>query len=352
MMKSLLRALSCGVLLGFAGWVGADVALRSDPPQEYHVKKGDTLWDISNAFLRNPWQWPALWHQNPHIDNPHLIYPGDVLHLVYINGQPQLDISRVVALSPGDERLSPQVRELPLSSAIPAIPLSSIQSFLREALILSKEDVDNAPYLVGGTDRRVIYGSNDTVYGRDPVNKWQDLAPDYGVYRVGQPYIDATTREVLGYGAVRIGTMRVTAQDGELVTFRVTAANEDLRANDRILLSPEHRQQSIYYPSAPDNMQDGNVLQVFGRLNSAARHDVVVLNRGTRDGVQEGNVLEVFQRGEQVRDRNRGEMLQLPDVKAGTLVVFRAFEKASYALIIESTRAIYVQDLVRSPTVD
>lgn len=86
MRKSLLALL----LVAASGFAQADVQLKEGYPERYTVVKGDTLWDISARYLREPWKWPELWHANPQIENPHLIYPGDSLSLVYIDGQPKL----------------------------------------------------------------------------------------------------------------------------------------------------------------------------------------------------------------------------------------------------------------------
>lgn len=353
MIKSLVRTLSAGVMLAVSGFAVADIALKNDHPEVYYVKPGDTLWDISSAFLHNPWQWPELWHTNQQIDNPHLIYPGDVIRLRYVDGQPQLTVDRAVKIQPDSDgvvRLSPQARELPLSTAIPAIPLDSIQSFLKEALVLTREELAEAPYMVGGDDRRVIFGQGDTVYARDPVNQWADLLQDYGFYRVGTQYIDPHTSEVLGFEALQVGSGRVAAHDGEMLTLRVQRSNQDLRAQDRVLSSPERRMQAMFYPSAPAEDVNASIIRLFGRLSSVARNDVVVINRGAREGLKEGNVLDVYQRGERVRDQQRNEMIRLPDSKSGTMVLFRVFEKVSYGLVIESTKPIYMDDLVKNPS--
>lgn len=360
MMKSLMRALAAGTLIVVAGMVGASqLALKSGHPDTYFVKQGDTLWDISSRFLDNPWQWPELWHHNEEIDNPHLIYPGDVIRLTYIDGQPQLTVergeeARTVRVEPDEKgvvRLSPEVRTLPLSAAIPAIPLDAIQTFLNEALVVSREEIAEAPYIVGGQDNRVIYGRGDRVHARDPFNAWENPVQDYGFYRVGERYVDPETNEILGFEALQIGTGRTVAQEGEMLTLRVQTSKEDLRAQDRVMTTQERTRQSVFHPAAPDFDVDAQIIRFFGRLNSVARNDVVVINKGVRDGLRNGNVLEVMHAGEVVRDRARDDVVRLPASRAGTLVLFNVFEKVSYGLVVESVRPIYMNDLVRTPAV-
>ena len=99
-----------------------EVTLKDGHPREYVVKKGDTLWDISTTFLNDPWLWPEIWQANPQIKNPHLIYPGDRLTLVYHGDQPRIRLERG---NDGTVRLSPQIRTEGLDNAIPAVPLSA-----------------------------------------------------------------------------------------------------------------------------------------------------------------------------------------------------------------------------------
>jgi len=359
MMKSLLRTLSAGLLVTVAGLgalqASANVTLKNGHPEVYYVKNGDTLWDISGQFLDSPWQWPELWHVNEEIDNPHLIYPGDVIRLVYVDGRPQLQVERkkadVKMLSDGSlVKLSPTVREMPLDSAIPAIPMSSIQTFLREALVVNKTEIAQAPYIIAGNDRRVVYAAGDTVYARDPVNQWAELIQSYGVFRVGHQYTDPETREILGIEALKIGSIHTSDQKNDVATFRVTVSQEDIRPQDRLFTSREGRVQSTFYPAAPETKVNARIIRFFDRLHSVARNDVVVINKGSRDGLRDGHVLEVKQVGDRVKDPIRKGMVQLPDVTAGTLVLFRVFEKVSYGLILQSTLPIRMNDLATNPT--
>mgnify|MGYP005749316151 CR=1 FL=1 len=362
MMKSLLRALSAGMLATVAGLGAlqayANVTLKNGHPQVYYVKQGDTLWDISSQFLDSPWQWPELWHVNEEIDNPHLIYPGDVIRLVYVEGRPQLQVERggkdsgtVKMMTDGSlVKLSPQIREMPLDSAIPTIPVSTIQTFLLEALVVDREESAKAPYIVAGSDGRVVYAQNDTVYAVDPVNQWAELIQSYGVFRVGHRYVDPETNEILGIEARRVGTLRTTDQQGEMATFRVVESREDLRPEDRLFTSREGRMQSIFYPSAPDTAVRARIIRFFDRLHSVARNDVVVLNKGSRDGLRDGHVLEVLQEGDRVKDPLRRGTLQLPPTKAGTVVLFRVFEKVSYGMVVEASLPIRMNDIATNPS--
>ncbi|WP_198588655.1 LysM peptidoglycan-binding domain-containing protein [Alloalcanivorax mobilis] len=353
MMKSLQRILVVGICLLVAGGALAAVDLRDNHPDVYYVKKGDTLWDISGRFLENPWQWPELWHDNPGIDNPHLIYPGDEIRLSWVNGQPRLTVNRGEAaktrLADGTVKLTPRVRELDREDAIPAIPMSAIQSYLKEGLVVERDDIAQAPYVVGGQDGRVVYGMGDTIYARDPVTLWEQIERRYGLYRVGEEYVDPNTDEVLGYEARQVALASVQDHEEDMATLELVRSSEDVRVDDRLFSRPDGKVRAVLYPHAPNDKVTGRIIRFFDRINSVARNEVVVINRGEREGMEPGHVLEIYQEGELVRDRQRDEMVRLPRTKAGTLVLFKVFEKVSYALVMTSTRPVHMNDLVESP---
>ncbi|WP_046961610.1 LysM peptidoglycan-binding domain-containing protein [Alcanivorax sp. NBRC 101098] len=352
MMKSVQRALTFGLVLAVSGMASAAVVLKDGHPSKYFVKNGDTLWDISGRFLQEPWQWPEIWQINEEISNPHLIYPGDEIRLSYVDGEPRLSVKRGVeetVMSNGTVKLTPRVREIANDQAIPAIPASAIQSYLKEGLVVDRQQIIEAPYLVGGRDRRVIFGEGDTVYARDTKTQWEGLEQGYGFYRTGEQYVDPDTNEVLGYEARQIGLGRVSSHDDDMISLRVTDSSEDLRIDDRLFSTEDRRVRAVLYPSAPDTKIEAKVIRFFDRLNSVARNDVVVINKGLRDGLKEGNVLDIYGQGEVVRDRQQGDMVQLPRERTGSMVIFRVFDKVSYSLIMESTRPIYMNDIAESP---
>ena len=251
MMKSVQRALAFGLLVSLSGLAAAQVMLKDGHPGKYFVKNGDTLWDISARFLEEPWQWPEIWQINEEIRNPHLIYPGDEIRLTYVNGEPRLSVKRGVeekTLPNGTVKLTPKVREIANDEAIPAIPAGAIAAYLKEGLVVSREEIAEAPYIVGGRDRRVIFGEGDTVYARDVKDEWADLQRGYGFYRVGEQYVDPDTNEVLGYEARQIGLGRVADHDEDMLTLRVTRSSEDLRIDDRLFSTEDRRVRSARVP--------------------------------------------------------------------------------------------------------
>lgn len=341
MRKSLLALL----LLAAGGLAQAQVQLKEGHPERYTVVRGDTLWDISGKFLSEPWKWPEIWHANPQVENPHLIYPGDTLNLVYVDGQPRLMLNR--GASRGTIKLSPQVRSTPMAEAIPTIPLEKINSFLLSNRIVDSEaEFSGAPYIVAGNAERVVSGAGDRIYARGT------FAPDqsvFGIFRQGKTYIDPETNEFLGINADDIGSVEVIATEGDIATLNLLRTTQETRLADRLLPTEERGITSTFMPSAPAKEISGVILDVPRGVTQIGQFDVVTINKGARDGLVEGNVLAVYKTGETVRDRVTGEMVKVPDERAGLLMVFRTYEKLSYGLVLKAVRQLEVNDKVRNP---
>ncbi len=329
------------VALLFGGAVQA-AELNDNVPETYIVKKGDTLWGISGMYLQKPWLWPELWDVNPQINNPHLIYPGDELQLVWINGQPRLRLKR------GDMKLTPNMRVSALDLAIPAIPLDEIGAFLLYNRILDADEINSAPYVIAGSQGRLISAPGDRIFGR---GYFPDGERAYGIYRAGEAYKDPVTGEKLGYQAKDIGSARLLSRNDDAVTeLEVTRVAEEVRITDRLLPNEEKVLDATFYPRAPDaKIEDGYMIAVDGGVTQIGTMSLVALNRGARDGLEIGHVLAIYQTGELVFDEIAKENVRLPDVRAGLAMVFEVYEKASYAVVLKANRPLEVGDKVKNP---
>lgn len=339
-MRKLLYALAACMLL-LTSWAQAAPELRSDHPERYTVVKGDTLWDISSRFLNNPWYWPEIWHVNPQVRNPHLIYPGDVLAMVYIDGKP-----RVTKVSRSNDvvRLSPQIRSEALDTPIPAIPLDAINSFLSDTRIVDPAEFEGAPYVLEGEDSRIITGAGDRVYARG-----EKPADKVGVFRRSKSFMDPDTGEFLGLEARSIARGEIRAEDGEVLTVGLTRSSEEVRIGDRLLVSEDQPINASFTPSSPASEISGTMISVEDGVSQIGQYDVVAINRGEREGLVPGNVLAVYRSGNVARDPVTNEAIQLPSERAGLLMVFKTYEKMSYGLILSATRPLSLGDTVRNP---
>ncbi|MGB0732131.1 MAG: LysM peptidoglycan-binding domain-containing protein [Pontibacterium sp.] len=343
-MKKTLCALliSVGVLTSLQAVAKGDVLrLKDDRPQEYVVVKGDTLWDISAKFLATPWKWPELWGMNAQIDNPHLIYPGDIIYLVWVDGKPQLRLKRGVV------KLQPGVRVQPLNRAIPSIPLKDVAAFLKDNRIVEDKTYELAPYIVGGKNQRLIAGAGDRVYARGELLD-ADLK-NQSLYRASRSYVDKDTNELLGYELLKVADANVAQVSGDIISLDLTRSRMETRKLDRVLPTEKLPIRSVFYPqAAPDNL-NGEILSVVGAVRDGGQFDVVAINKGDRDGLVAGHVFAVYRAGEILKDPVTNEALTLPSELSGYVMVFRTFDKISYALVMESTNVISQGDTLETP---
>ncbi|EAQ97575.1 LysM peptidoglycan-binding domain-containing protein [Congregibacter litoralis] len=320
-----------------------DASVRSDAPESYLVKKGDTLWGIADMFLEEPWLWPEVWDVNPQIDNPHLIFPGDTLYLSYVDGRPRLSLSRG-----RDVKLTPNMRVTPLDLAIPVIPLDDIDAFLMRHRIIGPEELETSSYVVAGGQEHLITANGDTIYGR---GYFPEDERAYGIYRAGDVYRDPLTLEVLGYQAQDIGNAQAKSSLSDpVVELEVTRVTEEVRITDRLLPLDERILDATFQPRAPGvDIEDAFMIAVDGGVTQIGTWDIVVLNKGAREGLEVGHVLAIYQTGEVVFDEVAQTNVSLPDVRAGLTMVFEVAEKASYALVLKSNRPLKVMDKVKNP---
>ena len=329
-------------------WASLAIAqpeLKNGHPQRYVVVEGDTLWGISSKFLNEPWLWPEIWQANRQILNPHLIYPGDTLNLVYIEGRPQLVIQR--GEGSNTTKLSPGARITSNSRAIPAIPLEKIAVFMRESRIVEPESLEDAPYVLAGGKGHILLGAGDQLYARGVFEEGQN---SFGIYREGTIYKNPETKEILGMHAEAVGRTRLVALDGEVATMNVLSTTGDARMGDRLLPLQERRLTAVYQPTGPENKElSGQIIDVASGVSQIGKLDIVMINLGSREGIKEGNVMGVNKLGETVRDPVQGGKIKLPDERAGLLMFFRVYEKMSYGLVLDSSRPLSLGDTVTAP---
>jgi hypothetical protein len=321
--------------------ISEPVPLSSNAPGEYVVQVGDTLWDIAGEFLDDPWYWPEIWYVNPDIENPHLIYPGDVLGLVYIDGQP-----RITNIRASTYRMSPQARATPLAEAVTSIPYDAVSAFLSTGVILEKGQAETLPYMLDTRGDHLIAAAGNEIYVRG--NQGDRLGSRYNVVKVGEPLYDPDDNRLVGYQGLFVaeGTLR---RSGDPSTVALTDSVQEAVIGDRLI--PEVVDVPMnFFPRAPSYNIEGRIISVVGGVTQIGQYQVVVLNRGAKDGLVVGDVLSVFQTGATVDDRIGGGRVKLPDEVAGTTMVFKVYDRISYALVMEATTNINVLDMVRTPT--
>ncbi|MCY4745108.1 LysM domain-containing protein [Pelomonas sp. UHG3] len=334
--------------------------LAPNAPDSHTVVAGDTLWDISQLFLKSPWRWPELWGMNrEQIRNPHLIYPGQILHLVKVDGRARLQLGQRVGGSAGDTvKLRPQMRISALdNSAIPSIPLHLIQAFLTDAVIFDTDALANAPRIVATQEGHVLLGKGDLAYARGDFRG----ATDFRIFRTSRVLRDPASNEILGYEAPYVGTADLIRQGEnrqlangktEIVpaTLQISLAKQEVGVGDRLAPAPQ-RNLERYVPHAPDRPMTGQIAAIYGEAINAGQNQIVALNRGKRDGVERGHVFALWRDGDAAVDKtqDRPQAIKLPDERHGVLFVFEVYERVSYALIISVKEPVKPGDRFTQP---
>ncbi|WP_407303043.1 LysM peptidoglycan-binding domain-containing protein [Acinetobacter sp.] len=337
-------------------------ALKAGAPQVYVVKKGDTLWDISKRFLKNPVRWPEIWASNKHVKNPHWIFPGDRLLMCTYNGKP------IIGKDEGDgcegiirrytggtgTKLQPQVRVESLNNAIPVIPLEYIKHWLERSTIVAPESITGTPYILGTADQRVLAAKGQTVYAR---GNGLEVGQRYAVYREGEPYMFSDShgkKYNAGLELIQVASGIAVRGENDITTLELTDTyNAEVRRGDRVLPEYDPMLPTLFYPTnAEDVVAGGQVVRVMGSIGTAAKHSVVTIDRGSLQGIQVGHVLTVNQKGEVVTDPKTKERVQLPGQQIGHIMVFKNFENLSYAYVLDSELPIKVGAGIQPPLMD
>jgi hypothetical protein len=387
-------------------WAADASALQEGAPDQYVVVPGDTLWGISGRFLKDVWKWPEVWRMNQEqLRNPHRIYPGDVIVLDRTGAEVRLRLLKAddpaaaaaaaatgaaapPAVPPRDTvKLSPRTRAEPLADkAIPAIPPSVIEPFLSRPLVVGRDELDSAPFVLATQENRVAIGAGNVVYA-EGLDSEKGL--DWQLFRRGDALIDPDTDQTLGYQATYLGEARVIRR-GNPATLEVTRSAQEIYAGDRLLPAAKERPTFAYVPRAPGKQVRGRVMTTYPyNLGETGPLGIVALSKGSNDGLEVGHVLAIYRSQSTLRygtrmaplygreglsgsdsprayyeeqlpprdaplyERGRrisaDEAKKLPDERYGLVMVFRTFDRASFGLVMSASRPVEVNDVVTNP---
>ena len=387
MIKKIFHLILVAMLASAA--MAQDVSVRSDHPDEYVVVKGDTLWDISGKFLEQPWQWPAIWHANPQIENPHLIYPGDRISLVYIDGRPRLLVN-------GDKRtvrMSPDARKLP-RDAIPPVEWDAIKNFVTNARVLAPGSFSDLPYVVANESQRQLATERDLTYVRGIDGR---IGEEFAIVRMRHIYYDdkgvmkrgkhhryaehlrhseeypdniwdatmswrSKNPPVLGYEFWDIAVGRLVKQ-GDPATLDIQSGRTEVKQGDFILPIDDHVYDAQFFPHAMAPVPDGlEVIALTQASYGAGHYQIIAINAGRNQGVEPGHVFSAFRPGKRIQDEVKyptgswqdqktlnGDKVTLPDQFSAHILIFRVFDEVSYAIIMSGDRPVREHDILKHP---
>ena len=338
-----IAAITCCLLLATQSQAQTEETTR------YTVVEGDTLWGIASNYLDNPWSWTDLWQQNSQIENPNLIFPGDVL--IISSDSIRLIPNKRLSVN----KLTPQIRATP-AYAITTIEPGLITPYLTQSIIVEPELLESAAYVLQGIDGKIILGKDSRIYVKDlePSD-----ATEYMIFKNGRAIADNTSGNsysksagtVYGTEGVHLGMARMIRHEGEgeIAELEIIKANQDIHPGDRVIPIDKPTALPHYFPRRPEIQIDSTILSIPKGLNEAGRWDVVIISGGKVDGLEDGHVLQVLSVSDRIRDPIDGKLVKLPDSKIANLMVFKTYEQVSYALIMETIWAIKVGDRARTP---
>jgi hypothetical protein len=352
-----------GITLGASLATAADaVAIRADSPSTYTVVKGDTLWDIAGTFLEEPWLWPRIWQSNPQIDNPDLIYPGDVITLEYVDGQPVLRLSRADTSGLPTVRLSPEIRREAIGGPIPAIPLEKISAYLSSNYVVSTEDFENAPYVMAERFGNTVMSPGDNIFAR---GEWVPGVYTYDIIHNGRSLVDPDTGEDMGVEGVKIGSATISKTNGEEAILEIESVSREVRVGDRFIASEMSTLDPNYMPLPPAFAVDAAIITLESGTNIGGLYDTLVLNKGRNDGIENGQLLTVQEPEIAVTDpmvpakmfdavkksmgKEVGNVVTFPGDNVASVLVYRVFDETSFGLIIKTDKEIRMGDRVVTP---
>ncbi len=357
--------------------------IKDNAPDRYVVVEGDTLWSIAGRFLQNPWQWPEIWKMNQEqIKNPNRIYPGDVIVLDRTAQEARLRLVKLDTI-----KRQPQVRVEPLApKPVPTIPPAVIEPFLSKPLVVGQTELDTAPRISATQENRVAIATGNIFYASGLT---QDQGVNWQVFRRGDPLVDSETRELLGYEAIYLGEARVL-KFAEESTVELTKSAQEIYVGDRLLASAREAPNFGYVPHAPQQSLRGRIVSAYGSLGEAGPLSIITLSKGRNDGLEVGHVLAIYRsqstaryemrtspvygrQGPSGNERPRiyhseqlvprdgrlfgttttpitgAEIAKLPDERYGLVMVFRTFDRASFAIVMQASRPVALNDLVTNP---
>ncbi len=375
---SLLLPFAAAASLMFAGSAAAQALkdLKPDAPDRYTVERGDTLWGISGRYLDKPWNWPQLWDLNrQQIRNPHRIFPGDVLVLDRATGRLRVETVAMV----------PRVRTEDIKDVVPTIPPSAIEAFISRPMVLAENELDSAPKIIATEESRVVVGAGNIAYVK---GLQKDRGDNWHIYRRGDKLIDPDTGATLGYLGLYLGEARVR-QFGEISRVEILKSTQEIYTGDSLVAIVKEVPVFAYVPRAPASQVKGRVMSLNDNLYETGRYSVVSLSKGSKDGLEAGHVLALYRSPansryalrtsamlgrtgptgsdgrrtyyeEQLNVRDspvfstqkpitEADIANLPEERYGLVMIFRAFERASFGLVMQSKLPVAIDDVVTTP---
>ena len=300
---------------------------QSEKPTIYIVKKGDTLWGLSDRFLKDPFYWPNLWARNQRITNPHLIYPGQRVR-IYPDRIEFVDAET----SPTPEQPE-QIFQERMFTAIGS------EGFLLETVLNPTGTILQADH------DRLIVGQEDTVYTDIGMEMGAQPGDRFSILKQVKKVYHPESGDFMGYKLLPLGTLELVDMEAKSSSAIIT--NSYLEISPGSMLIPYQNNRREVTLKAADRNLDGYIIESRMGNITIGTEDVVYLDLGRKQGVQSGNMLYVVRDVPLKKTFVKRDVGALPQQVLGALVVVEVAENTSTALVIKSVETIYLGDKVK-----
>lgn len=347
--------------------------IKADAPNRYTVKKGDTLWDISGKYLNAPHRWREIWATNKQLKNPHLIYPGDILIMCIIKGKTLVGVDTGEGCAGIEKAMQAPAKNTPIKinssdNSVSLIPLANVRHWLHRAEIVNPLDLAGTPHVIAFKQGKLLTAVGDTIY----VNRALDIGQVYGIYRESEPYVDIATGQIVASEVMQVATALVerVAVNGVSSLKIQNTFEAEIKEGDKVFQPISSPLPSAFYPVPAEVTRGGMIVRVMGQVDQKAitnptvpnrslvksgiamggKNGTVAINLGATQGARAGHVLDVYRKGALIKDvHGNNEVVRLPSEKIGQVMIFKAFDKISYAYVLSAELPLSSGDLLVPP---
>ncbi len=308
-------------------------ALAQGEVQTYVIKKGDTLWGISQKFLTDPNYWPSLWSNNPFVTNPHLIYPGQKIAIY--DGR--------IELVPVGEENYPAGAQAAAAAERP-IPQEEITIKIHQRALgfISQEEFEAAGTLVDTTDNRLLIGTGETVFLEMGNLAATMPGSTFALFEVKEQVLHPVTRQKLGYRIDELGTLQITEVNDEVATGEITKAFREIQRGAK--LRPYQPAQTVIELKRAEQELSGILIDAQDGRIALSQYDIIHVDLGANDGLQVGNLLNISRPRDASALSLTNKNLKLPDVLLGSALVIETHANTAAALVLKVTEQLYRGD--------
>ncbi|MBI3753223.1 MAG: LysM peptidoglycan-binding domain-containing protein [Deltaproteobacteria bacterium] len=365
-----------------ASWVRRGDIPRQPEDGEYTVREGDTLWDISNSFLKDPFKWQNLWKENPSIINPHLIYPGNKIRLfppapveagekgkeagveaapAVPEGLPVEKLQKPEETSPvmpkaeeekpKEEKAEAQPPQPPVAEKPAPLPeIVKISSTMMERHgLISAQDKEGIGVIVGSREEKLLLSQGDIVYISLAKGTEVKAGDKFTIFTIANEVKHPVTKEPIGFLTDTLGILEVTSvePDGVIAATIERSYKEIIKGARLKPYEPPVREVVV---KKAEKGVDGLIIESLEGKEGSAENDIVYLDKGKNNGLDVGNVMDIFRPTTMIADPMSKEKkaITFPPTELGRLVIISVEDNTSAAFITKSKQAIYKGDRVKT----